>query len=83
MSASEIFTLAPHTAVGRDQPPPCAGSSDSWLSESPGERASAARMCAGCPLLEPCAALASEIRPRFGVFGGRDFTPKTRKARTR
>lgn len=55
--------------------PECRGS-DAWLSESPEVRADAAARCAGCIVLAECEAAARELKPTFGVYGGRDFTKR-------
>jgi Transcription factor WhiB len=62
-----------------DQRPPCAHSSDSWMSEDRDERAAAAHRCTGCPLLTLCGQYAKEIHASFGVYGGRDRTPQPRR----
>jgi hypothetical protein len=49
------------------------------MSEDRDERA-AAQACKSCPLLTPCAALAAEIKPSFGIWAGTDRTPTSRKA---
>lgn len=47
-----------------------------WLSEDARLRGMAARWCAGCVVLAECDAAAVENRERFGVWGGRDRTPR-------
>jgi Transcription factor WhiB len=81
VTAAETMGLALLEMVDHGQRPPCGYSSDSWMSEDPGERATAARRCAGCPLFKVCAGLASEIKPSFGVWAGRDWTKQQRAAR--
>jgi hypothetical protein len=50
------------------------GSHSLWLSEHDGERAEAARLCTGCPVIEPCGEAAGARREKFGVWGGKDVT---------
>jgi len=59
-----------------------AGTGGLWLSEHPSERAEAARLCRGRPVIQPCAHAATANNETFGVFGGRDFTrpPGKKKA---
>ncbi len=56
--------------------PVCAATADDernpWLDERPTERAVAADLCTGCPVLDACAAVGAG--ERFGVFGGVDRT---------
>lgn len=49
-----------------------------WVSDDPDERAAAARACADCPVLTDCKAAATDSKERFGVWGGKDFTPAKR-----
>lgn len=60
---------------------PCAEdlATDAWFAETPAERAEAAAECDGCAVFNLCAAAAAEIRPRFGVWAGRDWTPRPRR----
>lgn len=60
---------------------PCAEdlTTDLWFAETPAERAGAAADCDGCAVFIECAAAAVEIRPRFGVWAGRDWSPRPRK----
>lgn len=53
-----------------------------WLSEDPRLRAMAARWCTGCPVLAECDAAAVERKEKFGVWGGKDRTPRSRKERS-
>jgi hypothetical protein len=53
------------------------GSSELWLSEREEERAEAARLCVGCPVLEPCGQVGQH--ERFGVWGSVDKTPRPYK----
>lgn len=52
-----------------------------WTSESADERARAAALCAGCPVLQPCARAAEEEHELF-VWAGVDYgTRPVRKSR--
>lgn len=59
--------------------PVCSADPDAWFAETPAERAEAAAECDGCVVFDLCAAAAAEIRPRFGVWAGRDTTPRPRR----
>ena len=59
------------------------GGHELWLSENPEERALAKSWCAGCPVIDECAAAATELKVSFGVWAGRDRTKQTRKGATR
>jgi hypothetical protein len=48
------------------------GLGDLWISESEPERAEAARLCAGCPVIIECWSVGAERRERWGVWGGID-----------
>lgn len=37
----------------------------------------ATRVCAGCPVIDECAAFAAAIRPPYGVWAGRVWRPLT------
>jgi hypothetical protein len=79
MTAAETMGLALLELTSLDQRPPCAHSSDSWMSEDRDERERAARRCTGCPVLKVCADLAAELRPTFGVWAAKDWTPQPRR----
>lgn len=51
-----------------------------WLSDDPRLRAMAARWCTGCPVMSECGAAAEERKETFGVWGGRDRTPRPKAA---
>jgi len=63
---------------------PCAlgGPDGIWTSEDADERAAAVLLCWPCPVLAECGAAAVEGRERFGVWAGRDRTPRTYKTST-
>jgi Transcription factor WhiB/Poxvirus D5 protein-like len=58
--------------------------SELWLSDHPGERREATRLCQGCPVFAPCGAAADERDERHGVWGGvdRTVTPGRAKSKT-
>ncbi len=60
--------------------PVCSADPDRWFAESVDDRRKAAAECTGCPALTECEATALAIKPRFGVWAGRDWTPRPRKA---
>lgn len=68
-----LDALADHAQRGDF--PECHGSDD-WLSEAPEVRAEAARWCAPCIVLGQCTEAARELKPSFGVFGGKDWTKR-------
>jgi len=78
VSASENMARELSAMVDHEQKPPCAADPGAWVSEDHTERAQAARLCAGCQLLDPCNDLADELHVRFGTWGGRDRTPRPR-----
>jgi hypothetical protein len=45
-----------------------------WTSDHEGERAEAARLCIGCPVIIECGAAADARDERFSVWAGRDRT---------
>lgn len=51
---------------------------DLFLSDLAEERALAATWCAGCPVLDECAAAGVEAKATFGVWGGVDRTVRHR-----
>lgn len=56
---------------------PCA-ESEGWVSDIPAQRAVAALLCTGCPVMAECRAAADESGERFGVWAGVDRSPGTR-----
>jgi hypothetical protein len=78
-TAHERLTLALIALADRDKRTPCQGPHcDRWTSDDPDEREWAAHMCRMCPLLRECGEAADETKERFGVWAGRDRTPKSR-----
>jgi hypothetical protein len=75
-NASERLLRALITIASRGQRTHCSDPSLSelWLSESEPERAEAARLCIGCPVITECGAAAAANDERWGVWGGRDRT---------
>lgn len=53
--------------------PVCSADPDRWFAESLDDRRAAAGECDGCPVLVECEATALALRPRFGVWAGRDW----------
>ncbi|MBK8732854.1 MAG: WhiB family transcriptional regulator [Actinomycetales bacterium] len=49
-----------------------------WTSEDERARAAAVLACRGCPALAACHAAAESTGERFGVWAGRDRTPRAR-----
>lgn len=47
-----------------------------WTSEEQADRDQAAPLCTGCPVLQLCANAAASQGERFGVWAGRDLTPR-------
>lgn len=54
--------------------PTCSTDPERWISDDRAERGAAARECAGCPVIEPCAASGAD--EPFGIWGGIDRTPR-------
>jgi hypothetical protein len=80
--ASDRLTTALVTMASQGRRPNCSDpeSHRLWLSEHPQERAQAALMCGGCPVLTECGDAAEANGERFGVWSGRDYTrPPGRK----
>jgi hypothetical protein len=72
--ASERLLRALITIASQEQRTHCSdpGLSELWLSDHEPERAEAARLCTGCPVLRPCRQAAEAQDERFGVWGGID-----------
>ena len=87
MTAAERLTRCLVDLATEGRRPRCGepGGHELWCSDDPDDRAQAARWCAGCPVLDECAAAADEHDERFGVFGGTDRTlpPAKRKSASR
>jgi hypothetical protein len=71
-AATEALTRAFIDLASRGQRPRCGDYETSylWLSEDPAERQQAQRLCHGCPVLDPCAAIG--VHQHFGVWGAVD-----------
>lgn len=63
-------------ATGR---PACAAEPEAWLSDDPEDRELAAMYCPGCPVLRECRAVGRT--EDFGVWGGEDRTPISKKGK--
>jgi hypothetical protein len=74
--ASDQLTRRLLTIAARGQRTHCSDPSLSelWLSESEPERAEAARLCIGCPVIAECREAAIANDERWGVWGGHDRT---------
>jgi Transcription factor WhiB len=76
-AATERLNRALLEMASRGQRPRCSDyGADLWTSDRLTDRQEAARLCQGCPVQTECLAAAQARRERFGVFGGRDMTPK-------
>ncbi|MFD1832434.1 WhiB family transcriptional regulator [Streptomyces desertarenae] len=51
---------------------------DLWFSDHPTDRTRAKRLCAGCPLLDPCRAYGLDTDQLWGVWGGLDRADRRR-----
>lgn len=61
--------------------PVCCSRPDQWSSDAtPAARQDAREACGYCPITAACRGFAEANREPQGVFGGRDFTPRTRRA---
>lgn len=80
MTAREDLTAALVALLDDDDRPPCCWPDVGpwWISEDRTDRARAAEHCHGCAILDRCHAAAEETDERFGVWAGRDRTPKPR-----
>jgi hypothetical protein len=52
--------------------------SELWTSDHEGERAEAARLCIGCPVLRECRQAADANDERHHVWGAKDYTRRQR-----
>lgn len=80
-TAVERLDLALLGMAENGQAPPCYGLGG-FTSDDPLERRIAAPICEHCPIRELCTAAADERRESFGVWGGRDRTPRAYKPRS-
>ena len=74
-SAAELLANRLDAAARRGETWPCKDR-DEWTSEDADARAAAALACLPCPVSALCSATADHAREKFGVWGGRDFTPR-------
>jgi hypothetical protein len=79
---SEVLTRALINLVAGGLRTHCSDATLSELrvSDHPGERVQAARLCVGCPVILECRHAAEARDERWHVRGGRDFTRARRKA---
>lgn len=84
-TARERLDLALLDLAARGRRPRCAEPADHhlWTSDDHDERARAARLCAGCPLLHPCAESAEDEHDRWTTRGGTDRRARARAETTR
>lgn len=82
MTAHEDLLVALVDALRADRRIPCSRSG-AWVSSEARERAEAAEACQWCPVLAECATAAESTGERWGVWGGRDLTPKIGRPRRR
>lgn len=61
----------------------CPGLHDVFFSEDPAHQDTARRLCATCPVIEPCAAWAKRVRPNSGVWAGVLWRSDGRPERTK
>jgi hypothetical protein len=80
MSARDRLNAALLVMAERQDRPRCGEwhEGEPWTSEDAELRAWAAAQCTGCPLLEVCAAVGTEERHAWGVWGGTDRSPSRR-----
>jgi hypothetical protein len=73
-AASDALTIALLNMAAGGQRTHCSDptSHHLWLSEHPQDRAIAAKLCRGCPVLTVCRDTAEERDERWGVWGGID-----------
>jgi hypothetical protein len=79
-AASDKLTMALIAMAAKELRPHCSDPESHlmWLSEHPQERAQAALMCGGCPVIAECGDAADANDERWHVWGGRDYTRKPR-----
>lgn len=75
------FTRALITLASQGGRPPCGtwAEHNLWLSEDHEERARAAKLCTGCPVIVECGEAAEANGERFGVWGGADAGTTARR----
>lgn len=61
---------------------PCREQGELWFADDPDERAAAAEACRSCPALTECGDYATTAREKFGVWAGKDRTPRPRQGDT-
>ena len=85
MSARADLDRALLDLAAEGRRPRCAepGDHHMWTSDDHDERARAARLCAGCPVLRECALSAEDERDAWTVRGGVDRRPNPRSRAAR
>jgi hypothetical protein len=83
MTAAHRLDAALAAMAERGHRPPCTSGTDRlWFGSTSTHRAEAARICRNrCPVVDECRAAADELPARYGVWGGRDYTPKAARRR--
>jgi hypothetical protein len=83
VTASKAFNQALIELAARGERPRCSDpvTREMWTSEDVADRAIAALWCTGCDVLDLCAAVAVEEDHRWGIWGGREFSPRSRSQR--
>jgi hypothetical protein len=79
LEESAAFARAVLTAIDRGAPPRCTTGGDLWVSESVEDRRHAARLCNGCSVISECRRVAEARGEKFAVWGGRDFSPQSKR----
>jgi Transcription factor WhiB len=80
ITASAQFVKALINAAAAGLRPHCSDPvfGDLWLSDNEADRAEAARLCRGCPVLGPCGHAATANGEKFGTWAGVDRTPRNK-----
>ena len=75
-AASDALTVALVTAAskGLRRHGSDPGASELWISDHPGERTQATRLCIGCLVIIECRQAADARDERWHVWGGKDDT---------
>jgi hypothetical protein len=72
VSVEHPFTRALRGLADVGRSTPCQSDPASWFADQAHRRAEAARACAWCPALQPCATYAAANNERHGVWAGVD-----------
>lgn len=78
--ATDRLTSALIALAARGERPRCSDPVDHarWTSDDQHDRKVAAAWCNGCPILLECRTAADARQERWHVWGGRDYTKKSR-----